>query len=352
MSSDVVVASPAHVATARAITRVPAREAGVIAATTVTAGALAAAGAWATQPELALAVAIGLGVVGVAPRRAWAAPLTAGATLGGALLAGALDLSPVIGAAAVAGIAVARLVPEPTDALDHVNAALASVAGATFALWGSAQLVPLTGTVWGAVLGAAVVALGVSQAVVPLAIRFDAEKVPSIPTIHRTLEPPYRPPVIQALALWTHARKYTSDAVTRRGLAELVTWVYRLQLTHQTLDQELTAIDVDKVQGRIRAAEDALGDDPITRERRQLTIGHLQRLLAHASTITTERARTVAMVEVAIAYLEEARAGLAISRQLPGEEVPDRLPEVLGRLRAYAAEGDARRRTMHELKPL
>ena len=336
-----------------AVAQLPRREAGIIALTAATAGLLAVSGAWAAQPELALAAAIGLGVVGAAPRRAWAAPLTAAAALGGAVLAGMLDVSPVLGAAAVVGLAAARLVPEPTDALDHVNAMLASVAGASMALWGADQLIPLGATAWGAVVGATVVGLGTGAALVPLAIRFDAENVPTIRQIQKALELPYRAPVVQALDLWTNARKHTNDRVTRKGLAEVVTWVFRLQQQRQTLDQEQAAIDPTKIGVRIAAAETAPGgDDAFTKDRRLATIGHLQRLLAHGTAIGIEKTRTEALVDYAIAFLEEARAGLAISRQLPGEAHPDRLPEVLGRLRAHAADGDARRRTMHELKQL
>ena len=65
--------------------------------------------------------------------------------------------------------------------------------------------------------------------------------------------------------------------------------------------------------------------------------------------IQTERQRTEALVDYALAFLEEARAGLAIARELPGEASPDRLPEVLGRLRDHATEGDVRRRTNREM---
>ena len=94
------------------------------------------------------------------------------------------------------------------------------------------------------------------------------------------------------------------------------------------------------------------GESPEPPAALQATAEHLKRLLEHRAAIAVERGRTDALVEYALAFLEEARAGLAVARELPGEAIPDRLPEVLGRLRTQARDGDARRRTVRELDRL
>jgi hypothetical protein len=71
--------------------------------------------------------------------------------------------------------------------------------------------------------------------------------------------------------------------------------------------------------------------------------------MEHRHLIDIERQRTHALVEYALAFLEEVRAGLAVARELPGEAIPERLSEVLGRLRGQAKAGDARRRTAREM---
>jgi hypothetical protein len=136
-------------------------------------------------------------------------------------------------------------------------------------------------------------------------------------------------------------------------MAEVATWVFRLQQTLQTLDHELESIDVVEIRQRIAACEDLNETaDAFTRERKKATAVHLNRLLDHRKAIEIERGRTEAMVDYALAYLEEARAGLAVARELPGEAVPDRLSEVLDRLRSQAKEGDARRRTAREMSTI
>ena len=187
----------------------------------------------------------------------------------------------------------------------------------------------------------------------PLVLRFDRHpNLPSTRQIKKTLKLPYRPPALRALDLFAGCKRQRADADTERGLAEVATWVYRLQMTLQTLDGELETIQEADIRERIDRcrAEDDL--DAFTVERRQATAQHLERLLEHREAIVTERGRTNALADYALAFLEEARAGLAVARELPGEAVPDRLVEVLGRLRTQAREGDNRRRTQRELEQL
>ncbi len=317
------------------------------------AGVLAGfSGLWALQPELGLSMALGLGASLVDPRRLWVAPLAiAGCGLAGLLFA-MIGLPAVIGAGAAAGVVASLLFPQRTDWLDVVHGGLASLAGASIGLWVATTLLPswLPLALVGA-LTAGIVSLVGSQGLLPIALRFD--QVPQLPSqrlVARTLRLPYRPPVFRALDLYQAAQAQAPDSETRRGMAEVATWVYRLQVTLQTLDSELSIIDPDQVQHRIAQCMDGHpDDDEFTRDRKAATAKHLVRLLDHRALIQTERRRTDALVDYALAFLEEARAGLAVAQRLPGEASPDRLPEVLHRLRDHAREGDTRRRTAREL---
>jgi hypothetical protein len=333
-----------------AMQAVPYRQALWVGAQALTAGGLALAGVWAADPELAVSLSLGVGASMVNPRKLWAAPLVTAAVVVGGLLTAAIDWSPIIGAGAVAGLAIAWLLPDATDWLDWLNAALAAAATATLGLWAADHLLPqLVGSVWGAALGSGIMGLIASQALIPLALRFDNPTIPTSRQIQRLLQPAYRPPVFQAIDLYNIAIRNAPDSETRRGMAEVTTWVFRLQCTLQTLDSELQAIDPAKIAERIAACEAESGDDEFTKDRRNATATHLRRLLDHRAAIATERRRSEALVEYALAFLEEARAGLAVARELPGEATPDRLPEVLDRLRTHAASGDARRKTAREM---
>lgn len=316
------------------------------------AAALGAFGMWGTQPEIALSLMLAAGATAVNPKRWWAFPLVAAVVVLAGLAFDVMKLHTVIGAAAAAGAIAAWLLPESTDLLDSLHGALATAAGAAIGLWATVQVLPeaLMPTLFGATVTAGVVGLVASQGLIPVALRFDRIEVPGIRAIRKALRPAYRPPVFKALDLYRHAGRKAPDRDTKRGLGEVGTWVFRLQITLQALDRELATINVDDVMRRIANCEGRNDtDDPFTQERRAATALHLRRLLEHREAIATERKRTEALVEYATAFLEEARAGLAVATELPGELAPDRLPEVLHRLRTHAAAGNARRKTVREI---
>lgn len=335
-----------------ALEQLPRRQAYWVAGSTVAGGLTAVASFWALQPELALALALGVGASLVDPRRLWASPLVVAAVALAGLGCVVMGWPAVIGAGAAAGALATWLFPQRTDALDIVHGALGGLAGSSIGLWVATALVPsslpLAAT---AALTAAMVALIGSQGLLPVAVRFD--QAPQLPTprqVQKALKVLYRPPVFRALDLYHGSQSVAPDRDTRRGMAEVATWVFRLQITLQTLDSELAQIDPEQVNARIAQCRDLPADaDEFTRERRAATATHLERLLDHRALIGVERNRTEALVDYALAFLEEARAGLAVARELPGEAVPDRLPEVLHRLRDHAREGDARRRTAREV---
>ncbi len=345
----------AEVQPSTALAAVPPLQAGWTLGAAALAAALSFGGVWAADPEASLALSLGAGVALLDVRRLWAAPLVlAGVGLAGMGVA-ALDGPGIVGAGAAAGLAAALLFPFRVDWLDVLHGALGGLAGAGIGLWVATHLVPGSlPAVLQATLTTAIVALLASQTLLPLAVRFDqTPTVPSLRDLARALKVPYRPPVVRSLDLFRNAERNAPDPESKRGLAEVATWVFRLQVTLQTLDLELAQIDPTQVQERIANHRAVPADaDPFTKERRAATVEHLERLLAHRSVIETERRRTEVMVDYALAFLEEARAGLAVAQQLPGEAVPDRLPEVLGRLRAHASEGDNRRRTAREVSTL
>ena len=335
-----------------ALEQLPKRQALWIGGGTLAAFVAAVLPVWALFPNLALAFALGAGASLVSPRRLWAAPFVIAATGFAGFLFSALGFPAVIGSGAVAGALATWLFPHRTDWLDVVHGALGSLAGACIGLWVATTLLPSSLPLFlTAALTGGIVTLLAAQGLVPVAIRFDqAPQLPTAREIQKALRIAYRPPVFRALDLYQGAQGQAPDRDTRRGMAEVATWVFRLQITLQTLDTELAQIDPEQVHARIAQNRDLDAEvDEFTRERRQATAEHLERLLEHRRAIEVERSRTDALVDYALAFLEEARAGLAVARELPGEASPDRLPEVLHRLRESAQEGDARRRTAREL---
>jgi hypothetical protein len=312
-------------------------------------------GLWSSHPELALALCIAVGAALTSPWRWWAAPGVAVTVALVGLGFHWLQWPSVIGASAAAGALVSWTLPWRTDWLDAFNGALATLTGSVIGLTLSTSwFIPgMTGAA-GVGLAVGLTALGGSLGLLPLVLRFDRHpRLPTLRQIQRTLRLPYRPPAFRALDLFGSCRKQMADADTRRGLAEVATWVYRLQMTLQTLDIELEAIDERSILERIETCEAIEeGEDSFTVERRQATAKHLRRLLEHRAAMGVERRRTEALADYALAFLEEARAGLAVARALPGEEIPDRLVEVLGKLRSQAQDGDVRRRTARELDRL
>jgi len=310
---------------------------------------------WATSPDIALTLAIAGGASVVNPRKLWAAPLVGSAVTLAGLLFTWLGLPAVIAAGAVAGGFATWLLPRESDWLDRLHGTLGGLAGSSLGLWAAVSLVPSSWPVLlSALATAAIVGLIGSQGLLPSALRFDDEpRLPSLRDIQRALRSTYRPSVFKALDLYRSTLKQSPDLETRRGMAEIAGWVFRLQVTLQTLDQELTQIDPTRVQQRIEQYRDLPEEtDDFTRKQRRATADHLERLLEHRKAIAVERGRTDALVDYALAFLEEARAGLAVARELPGETTPDRLPEVLDRLRDQARQGDARRRTAREIESL
>ena len=313
---------------------------------------LQALGLFESQPEVALGVAVAAGPALAVPSRVWALPLVAVVGTLGALLAAALGLPAVLAIGAITGLATGLLHPG-TATLDRINATLAGLAGAALALSATqAWIAPALLPAWQPAVTAALVSLGASLAWLPLLAPLHADPLPSPARITRALAPAYRAPVVRARTLVLRARPHLPDAEARRGLAEVAGWVFALQRTLQDQDRSLDTIDGDDVRARIEALTRAPTDDAFTRERHAATIAHLERLLSHRDGLARERGRTEALVVYALAFLEEAVAGVALSRERPGEAPPERLSEVLDRLRSHAVDGQAARQSRREVEAL
>ncbi|MEM6929550.1 MAG: hypothetical protein AAF602_21600, partial [Myxococcota bacterium] len=239
---------------------------------------------WIASPDVALTLAIAGGASVVNPRKLWAAPLVAAAVTLAGLVFTFLGLPAVIAAGAAAGALATWLLPRRVDWLDLLHGALGGLAGSSLGLWAAVSLVPASWPAWlTGIATAAIVGLIGSQGLLPSALRFDDEpRLPSIRDIQRELRSTYRPHVFKALDLYRASLKQAPDRDTRKGMSEIAVWVFRLQVTMQTLDQELAQIDPTKVQQRISDYRDLPEDtDEFTRKQRRATADHLERLLEH-----------------------------------------------------------------------
>jgi hypothetical protein len=334
-----------------ALTRLTALEHGLFALCAGAAGAgLLLLPVAQARPALALGLAFGLGLGAVRPWAPLLIPAFMALTLGAALGADRLGISSLVTTALMAGLVLgARRAPEG-DApwLYALNAGLAAAMGAGLLAWAAARA-GLTD----ATPQLAAAALGAGLGLWPGAFRFrEVAPLPTAATLAESLPEPYIQAPTRALALYNAVRSDKVDPETLEGLAEVLRWIVRLAETLRTLDDDLRAADPVTLRERAEAAlhEAETSEDEFIRDRRLATAKHLEQILRHREQVELERRRTESLQEYALAYLEEARMGLVLARSLPGERSPDRLDEVLTRLRAHAKDGDNRRRTAREVQ--
>jgi hypothetical protein len=336
-----------------ALALLPRRQATWVVGSAAAAVVAAFAGLWASQPTLALALVLATGAATVSARALTRAPLLVGAVVLAALGAERIEVPGILAAGAVVGLALPFVMSSAPDRWDLLHGTLGAVAAAGLGLWAAYRLLPGgfdgSGGALEAGLAGGLFGLLSAQGMVPLALRLDADPLPSEREIRAQLSEPYRPPALRASRLVRGLKPSSGDGESRRGLGEVARWILRLQVTLQALDAELREVDPGATERRIAELEARTEDDAFTRERRVATATHLRRMLSHTEAIRVERQRTEALVEYALAFLDEARVGLVIASELPGEAGPDRLDEVLGRLRTQAAGGEARRQTRREL---
>lgn len=291
-------------------------------------------------------IAAGLAAIAARPPRVYLLPFALLFVVGCTILLASLGISPVVASALAAGVIVGLPGWQRT-----FESACAGALGAGVA-WALASQVGAAGS---ALAAGAIVAVGSSLALLPPALRFRARparvRMPGDDVIKVSLGEPYRPPVLQAGRLEHQLSVEAPDTPTREGLTEVAHWVWQLGLTLQALDKDIASIVPDEVEARREALQPREGEvvDAFVRDRQRGTLDHLDRLLEHRAVLVRERARSESLQAYALAYLEEARAGLAVARRLPGEHTPEALGSVLERLREHAADRSNRRDAAREL---
>ncbi|MCB9682937.1 MAG: hypothetical protein H6733_15835 [Alphaproteobacteria bacterium] len=321
---------------AAALPAVPRRQARWLVAGLATAAVLTAI-RWPIDAAATAVVALTLASLAAGSGRA--AAWTVLAVPAGGALAGWLGLSAVVGAGAAAAWSAARRAPHPTDRLDGVLALLAGAGCAGLALWVSSGLPSMV--TMALVLGAT------AQALLPSAWRHDH---PDLPTSWQVVRLPasHRPVARRALTLLRESAPMAPDVTTRRGLHEVTRWILALQQTDVALQAELDRLDPTALGQRL-ARPDPQSDDAFTRDRARAARSHVQRMAQHHDALCAELGRTRALVDHALAWLDDARTSLALARLRPGLAAPTDVDGVLLRLRAHAVEADAARRTAREL---
>lgn len=323
----------------------------------------AAVGPGAVPYAAVVAAALGVGAAAAWPKAAPKALVVASVAVGAVLLlpllipgSALISSAQVLVAGAVVGLGLTFLDGAVADRWRRVHGTLGGAAAAGIGWWAATALVgppgtePLQGALQGALFG-----LVSSQALVAAALAFKAtDRIPGRGRIRAALPQGYRGPALRARQLDHEMARHAPDPETRDGVGEVAAWIFRLQWSRMVLDEEIAALeDTGLDQRRIDLLERAQQtDDPFTRERLEATARHLAALVRHREALELERGRTAALSEYASAFLEEARAGLAVARVQPGERTPDRLDDVLGRLRSHATDSEARRRTAREVGAL
>lgn len=308
------------------------------------------------QTLLALGLGVAASLRGALPARVSAAAGVVGAgylgalversQLGGPFSPLALGPGALLAAGFVGGALALR--DEKTDRHTLVQGGLLGALGMGLGAWAAVQL---TGGLSGP-LAMGLLALLASAAVFARALRWSEVSRPeSVEKVEAALALPYRVSGLRAAALDAEIERRAPDLAARDGLGEVAAWVIRLQWTTQELDRDIAQIDLPALDQRLTAltAELDQTEDPFTRERKRATISHLNQLLGHRGALLRERDRAGALSDYALAFLEEARAGLAVARLTPGDHVPNSLPDVLDRLRTFSAEQEVQRRGAREL---
>ncbi|MFT5686838.1 MAG: hypothetical protein ACI8RZ_007795 [Myxococcota bacterium] len=326
------------------------------------AAGLTAAGVAVGQPALMVAGALSVAVLAANYRRPIRAAAVAAAALGGvwtlsllpATTGGALGISgaQVLVAGGIIGAGLAWMNAD-LDRWQLVQTTLAGVATVGLGWWASTRLLgglptePLTAGLHGAIFG-----LLASQSTVVASLRYRiAQRIPTQRKIKATLRPEYQAPCLKAQRLDEELASHAPDEEIRDGLGEVAAWIYKLQWNLQVMDREIEEISDMDLQTRIAQlytnAEES--EDEFIVERRIAAAQHLEKLVSHRQSLTLERDRIAALVEYAAAYQEEARAGLVLARMQPGDYIPARLDDVLGRLRSHSQEQLVARNTAREM---
>lgn len=305
------------------------------------------------ESAFAPAVAVGIAACTTRPRHLPFALVVIPATVLAVAAAVAMGLPAWSAAGLVGGLAVAFLSLGRRQPWRLLNTALAGAALLPLGLLAQHHLAALLPLGMALPVTTLVASLLTALLLVVMAVDWrPLDRIPSPRRIRSTLAPCYQEPCLQA---WQHdrvVRTMAPDRETRDGLGEVAAWVYRLSLGLQEQDSELGLLSQEDIGDRVASARKAVygTDDAYTRDRRQATLRHLERMEQHREALALERQRTESLVDYALATLAEARAGLAFSRRGTGGPAPEGIDQVLQRLRTHATAEAARRDTVRELE--
>mgnify|MGYP007063719163 CR=1 FL=1 len=307
-------------------------------------------GVWQSAPEFVLACVLILAGLTATIRRPWAWPIVLVGASCTYVLANWMMLNSVIPIATSTALIGLLTVQDREDRWAISRKALLSAASAGAGMWliQFPQFLTPSGWFSAAIAPAWVGACGVVWTLKWPKIR-EAIILPSWSQVNRVLRPEFREPVRCAFQFYWKTRTNAPDVETRNGLKEVALWVFTLQKFTQKLTTQLNAIDPQQVRERIEKHKKMVSNDPFTVERRVATVDHLNRLLSHRETMLVEIERTAAIVDYALAFLEEANASITVSLNDPGAYVPERLPTVLKKLRDYSIDQQAQKQTDREI---
>lgn len=240
-----------------------------------------------------------------------------------------------LGAAAMATALAARWAPFPTDRFDPWLGALAGLACTGIAGRLAADLPGLPGVL---LVGAA---SGIGLAVA--ACRHDHPDAPSY-FAGSSLHPDSWKDLRHARTLYQEAARLAPDVPTRRGLREVTGWIATLHRTRHHLDRELLRQPLPR-----HDLPEPCTEDPTVHACRRAQQSHVEAREALRHTVLDERDRTQAAADHALAWLDHARARLALLTVSPRPGVSPDLDEMLDQIRIHERQHEAHRRTSRDM---
>lgn len=245
--------------------------------------------------------------------------------------------------ATVAAIGAAPNTPSPSLGQRVSSAAVATViavgamaCASVFVELGSESLVAAVAT------SLCIVAIGVGQAVSHLDTSHNRV---SYWRVHQALSVRRRPAVFRALQRAEQGWMCTRDVDVRSGLDEVSNWVFTLQVHQQAIDRDVAVLACATTQ----STETPDGRDAFAAKQRAAASSLRARQEDHVRTLRVEAERTSALVEFALAWLDDAVASLTVAQRTAQVAAPIDMDRILARLRAHEREQDALRRTLVEL---
>ena len=245
--------------------------------------------------------------------------------------------------AAIAMVGAAPDAPSATAGQRVSSAAVAAII-AVAAMFCAAVIVPLgpEPLAAGLLSALALLSVGIGQAISHLDTTHN--RVPHWRVRH-ALTAPHRPPVFRALHRAAQGWTCTQDTDIRSGLDEVSTWVFTLQVHQQAITRDLSVLS------STAPASDTgpVGTDTFAAKQLAAASSLRARQQDHVRTLQVEAERTAALVDYALAWLDDAVASLTVAQRTAQVAPPIDMDRVLGRLRAHEREQDALRRTVVEL---